>query len=220
MNENSGAGRGTNSTLPRRNAWRRHASLGRRSARAPGGRRHQAGDISGYAFKIGRQSAKGRLLMASRYRPRLSAGKKAVALAVPLVIGAASGLVMMARADPAIAALASVTHATPAASPATGQSPQTATATAPPVSPRTATPPHPDPDRTQPAHRHPTSHHKIECESTHAAWQQTRRTYLVSALDDPDEYDFMACRWPVIVDEGVRAPSSAAWAAAASSTSR
>ena len=26
------------------------------------------------------------------------------------------------------------------------------------------------------------------------------------SLDDPDEYDFMACRWPVILDDEVRAP--------------
>jgi hypothetical protein len=26
------------------------------------------------------------------------------------------------------------------------------------------------------------------------------------SLDDPDEYDFMTCRWPVIPDDGVRAP--------------
>jgi len=29
------------------------------------------------------------------------------------------------------------------------------------------------------------------------------------SLDDPDEYDFMACRWPVIPDNGVRAPPAA-----------
>jgi len=30
------------------------------------------------------------------------------------------------------------------------------------------------------------------------------------SLDDPDEYDFMACRWPVILDGIVRAPPAAA----------
>jgi len=29
------------------------------------------------------------------------------------------------------------------------------------------------------------------------------------SLDDPDEYDFMACRWPVIADDAVRAPAAA-----------
>ena len=27
-----------------------------------------------------------------------------------------------------------------------------------------------------------------------------------SRLDDPDEYDFMACRWPVLSDDLVRGP--------------
>ena len=34
------------------------------------------------------------------------------------------------------------------------------------------------------------------------------------SLDDPGEYDFMACRWPVITDDAVRAPPAAARAAA------
>ena len=29
------------------------------------------------------------------------------------------------------------------------------------------------------------------------------------SLDDPDEYDFMACRWPVLSDDVVRGPPSA-----------
>jgi hypothetical protein len=29
------------------------------------------------------------------------------------------------------------------------------------------------------------------------------------SLDDPDEYDFMACRWPVLTDDVVRGPPPA-----------
>ena len=29
------------------------------------------------------------------------------------------------------------------------------------------------------------------------------------SLDDPDEYDFMACRWPVLADDVVRGPPPA-----------
>ena len=146
MNGNYGAAGEPIPICPRRNAWRRHASPGRAAPHTrPAGNGIRPGDISVYVSKVGHGSAKGRVLMASRYLPRQSAGKKAVALAVPLVIGAASGLVIVAGADPAIAASASVTHATPAASPATGQSPQTATA----ASPHTATPA-PAPTRPEP----------------------------------------------------------------------
>ena len=34
------------------------------------------------------------------------------------------------------------------------------------------------------------------------------------SLNDPDGYGFMACRWPVIADDAVRAPPAAARAAA------
>ena len=47
--------------------------------------------------------------MASRYLPRRSAGKKAVALTVLFVTGAASGVVTVAAAGTAVAA--STTHA-------------------------------------------------------------------------------------------------------------
>ena len=73
--------------------------------------------------------AKGRALMASRYLPRRSAGKKAVALTVLFVTGAASGAVTVAAAGTAVAA--STTHAMPTASPATGTSPRIRTRAAP-----------------------------------------------------------------------------------------
>jgi len=68
------------------------------------------------------RKAKGRALMASRYLPRRSAGKKAVALTVLFVTGAASGVVTVAAAGTAVAA--STTHAMATASPATAGGPQ------------------------------------------------------------------------------------------------
>ena len=76
--------------------------------------------------------------MASRYRRRRSARKKAVALVVPLVIGAASGAITVAGADTAIAA--SATYATPPASTPTIRASVLAdTATPPPTDPPTPT---------------------------------------------------------------------------------
>ena len=135
----------------RRNIWRRQALragaprtrlAGRRSAHAPGGQRHQAGghfpDVCSTSVAGSVRKAKGRVLMASRYLPRRSAGKKAVALAVTLVIWAASGAVMVAAAGTAIADSASTTHATSTASPATGTSPRTRTGATPAASATTS----------------------------------------------------------------------------------
>jgi hypothetical protein len=40
-------------------------------------------------------------------------------------------------------------------------------------------------------------------------WPVNERDGWLS-LDDPDEYDFMACRWPVLADDFVRGPPAAA----------
>jgi DNA-binding transcriptional ArsR family regulator len=63
-------------------------------------------------------------------------------------------------------------------------------------------------------HRERAERYKRDRES----WRARLRTYQAAryqpvnerdgwwSLEDPDEYDFMACRWPVLSDDGVRAP--------------
>ena len=108
----------------------------RACARAGNATRQQ--DVSGHLSTIGRRkcpSRRGRVLMASRDLLRRSAGKKAVALTVPLVMGAAAlGAVTVAGAGAASADSVSATQVTPTASPATGNSPRTGTGATPAAS--------------------------------------------------------------------------------------